>query len=100
MCIWSCTDCVCPVYFAINRPKTCVVSNRQVKMLFSAIALVGRAKRALHTSESQLRSGIYMFKSPKFKGQCVSIPSGYVQTSTLARAGLHVLAFFAHNIIL
>ena len=25
------------VYFAINRPKTCVVSNRQVKMLFSAI---------------------------------------------------------------
>ena len=62
--------------------------------------VIGRAKRALHTRESQFRSNMYIFISQKFKGQSMSIPSGYVQTSTLARAGLHVRAFFAHNIIL
>ena len=68
------------------------------------------SEASLHTSESQLRSDMYiyvyiiksskvnacMFNHQKFKGQCVSIPSGYVQTSILARAGLHVRAFFAH----
>ena len=82
-------------------------------MIFICLLLLFRlwywaSEASPHTSESQLRSDMYIclyhqkFKGQcvsipsKFKGQCVSIPSGYVQRSTLTRVGLHVRVFFAH----
>ena len=59
-------------------PKSSVVLVKIFLVWFVvniSCVVIGRAKRALHTGESQLRSDVYMFISQKFKGQCVSIPA-------------------------
>ena len=95
---YYCSECKPILYLDMVYCKVLLYVSVEID-LFSCeqTSVIGRAKRALHTSESQLRSDMYIcLYHQKFKGQCVSIPSGYVQTSTLAHAGLHVLAFFAY----
>ena len=51
-------------------PLACFLGLLQPFVIF-----IGRAKRALHTSESQLRFDMYMFISQKFKVNACPFPA-------------------------